>query len=65
MPTWGEDQRVGLAVHHAYTHAKERLREVKGDDRLALHKEYLEWFLAVDTDEDDTEIEWCDHYKAW
>ena len=33
MTDWGEDKRVGLAVHHAYTNAKKRMEETKGEDR--------------------------------
>ena len=59
-----EEERVGLAVHHAYTNAKKRIEETKGEDRLALQREYREWFNAVNTD-DDAEIDWCSDYQEW
>ena len=64
MSSRTEEERVGLAVHHAYTNAKKRMEETKGGDRLALQREYREWFNAVDTD-DDADIDWCSDYKEW
>ena len=64
MSSWNEEERVGLAVHHAYTNAKKRMEETKGEDRLALHREYREWFSAVDK-EDDSDIHWCSDHKEW
>ena len=64
MTDWGEDQRVELSVHMAFTNAKQRMRALKGADRMAVHREYQEWFLVSDADE-DTDIHWCSDFRGW
>ena len=64
MSDWGEEQRVELSAHTAFNHAKQRMRELKGDDRMAVHREYQEWFLVSDADT-DTDIFWCSDFRRW
>tara|TARA_B100000131_G_C17667496_1_gene430932 strand:- start:245 stop:448 length:204 start_codon:yes stop_codon:yes gene_type:complete len=60
---WGEDQRLGLSIHHALEDATKRLKVLKGKNKRALKQEFHEWTECDDLDEID--IQWILQYKEW
>ena len=60
---WGEDQRLGLSIHHALEDATTRMKTLKGKNKQALKQEFKEWTECDDMDEID--VQWILKYRQW
>ena len=61
-PTWAENSRLKMVIHHALNDEKIQLKNLTGKDKMALQEEFLEW-NALDFDE--LEIDFADHFNSW